>query len=408
MKPYDYQEALAEQALIVLNANSIVYLAMEERTGKSITALLVLEKTVSIKNVLIVTKKKALDGWQQTLDSCAWLTKNYTLINYHSVTKVAGAEYDAVILDESHAYISSCPKRGKIWKDLHPLCYTKPIIYVSATPYAQGIHLLFNQFALSMHSPWKRYNSFYAWYSIYAKRDKNGQTESIRVGGRFIETYKKVQHEKALADVNHLFITKTRASLGFTQEPVDVLHYVELDEGTKTAYNILMKDKVLTFDVDDKNYQLVADSVLKLRMALHMLEGGVLKVDNEYIELNMCEKIDYILDTWGDSEEVAIMYQYVAEGNKLRRRFNKTLILQGTSYAEGVDLSHIKHLIIYSQDFSTAKHTQRRARQANKDRDYSIEVNFLLVKKAVSAQVYKSVSKNKVNFIDSLFKQEQL
>lgn len=408
MKPYDYQLTLAEQAFEVLKDNGIVYLAMEERTGKSITGLLVLEKSELVKNVLVITKKKALDGWQETLDNCPWLVKSYKLVNYHSANKVDPTLYDAVILDESHAYISSYPKRGKIWKDISLVCHNKPIVYMSATPYAQGIQLLFNQLALSVCSPWAQYKTFYGWYKVYAKRDKNGQTDKIRIGGRFIETYKQILHSKALLDVDHLFITKTRKSLGFTQEPTDVLHYINLSESTKTAYNILMKDKVLEFEVGDISYLLVADSVLKLRTALHMLEGGVLKVDGNYIELNMQEKVDYILDNWGDTEDVAIMYQYVAEGNKLRQHFNNALVLQGISYAEGVDLSYIKHLIIYSQDFSTAKHTQRRARQANKNRDYIIEVHYLLVKKAISSQVYETVSINKANFIDSLFKQEQL
>jgi len=83
--------------------------------------------------------------------------------------------------------------------------------------------------------------------------------------------------------------------------------------------------------------------------------------------------------------------------------FKKATILQGTSNAEGIDLTHKETIIIYSQDFSTARHSQRRARQATMHRDKPIIVHFLLVKKATSAQVYKSVSINKQNFVDSVF-----
>ena len=83
--------------------------------------------------------------------------------------------------------------------------------------------------------------------------------------------------------------------------------------------------------------------------------------------------------------------------------FKKALILQATSYAEGVDLSHKRHLVIYSQDFSTARHSQRRARQANKNRAEDIIVHYLLVKKGISEQVYQTVSLNKKNYVDSLF-----
>ena len=408
MTPYDYQEELAKQAFAILKENGIVYLAMEERTGKSITGLLVLEESKVVKNVLIVTKKKALDGWKETLANCPWLTKKYKLVNYHSANKVDPTLWSAVVLDEAHTYISTFPKRGKLWKDLDLICHNKPIVYMSATPYAQGIQLLFNQLALSVYSPWRSYRDFYAWYKVYAVRDKNDQTDAIWISGRRIETYKKVDHNKAIKDVEHLFITKTRASLGFEQEPEDVLHYLTLAKNTRLAYNILLKHRVLDFEVAGTDYALIADTTLKLRIALHMLEGGVLKVDDNYICLYMQEKIDYILDKWGDTTNVAIMYQYIAEGNKLRAAFSNATILQGTSYAEGVDLSHIEHLIIYSQDFSTAKHTQRRARQANKKRTMPIKVHFLLVKKAISEQVYKAVSKNKVNYVDSLFKQQEI
>ncbi len=367
-----------------------------------------LEKSKSVNNVLIVTKKKALQGWQETLSGCPWLTKKYSLVNYHSAHKVNSSLCDAIVLDEAHSYISSYPEQGKIWQDLCLICYNKPIVYMSATPYAHGIQLLFNQFSLSTYSPWKDYKDFYSWYKVYALRNKNGQTDRIWINGRHIKTYKKINHDKALADIKHLFITKTRRSLGFEQEPEDDIHYITLAEDTRAAYNALLNHSVLEFAVAGKNYKLIADSKLKLRLSLHMLEGGVLKVDKEYVCLTTGEKIDYILDNWGDTDKVAIMYQYVAEGNKLRSVFKNAEILQGTSYAEGVDLSHIDHLIIYSQDFSTAKHTQRRTRQANKKRTKSIRVHFLLVEKAVSSQVYKAVSENKVNFVDSLFEQEEL
>jgi len=102
------------------------------------------------------------------------------------------------------------------------------------------------------------------------------------------------------------------------------------------------------------------------------------------------------------------MYQYKAEKLKLEQHFKNASILQATSFAEGVDLSHKRHLVIYSQDFSTARHAQRRARQASKSREDSIVVHFLLAKKAISDQVYQTVSINKKNFVDSVFERTEL
>jgi ERCC4-related helicase len=134
----------------------------------------------------------------------------------------------------------------------------------------------------------------------------------------------------------------------------------------------------------------------------------VAKIGKNYHILRNSEKIQYIINNWGDTEDLVIMYNYIAEQDKLQQHFKKALILQATSYAEGVDLHKYKHLVVYSQDFSTARHTQRRARQANKQREEPITVHFLLVKKAISEQVYKTVSVNKKNFVDSVFKRNKL
>ena len=44
----------------------IVYLSMQERTGKTLTSILVAEQT-KCANILVITKKKAIEGWEQTL-----------------------------------------------------------------------------------------------------------------------------------------------------------------------------------------------------------------------------------------------------------------------------------------------------------------------------------------------------
>lgn len=418
--PWPEQYANAERGLQILREHGLVYLAMEERTGKSLTALLICEDTgPTIKNVLIITKKgKPLDGWNELLANYVHLC-SYTVINYHSVHKVTNTKYDLIILDEAHSYISGYPKTSKLWLTISRVCKDKPIIYISATPKAQGIQLLYHQLKLSSWSPWKRFNNFYDWFKEYALRDKHGQLPVTYIGGsQTALDYSKTDHDKGWNEVKHLFISMTREELGFEHEPEDVLHYIELNETTKNVYNHLLKHKSLVFDHIETNceYTIICDTPMKLRTTLHMLEGGGLKhtevIDGKekehFIVLANNEKIRYIKHHFGDTTDVAIMYQYKVEKQKLEAEFKNALILQGETNAEGVDLSHIKHLIIYSQSFSTAKHTQRRARQANKARSEEIKVHFLLVKKAVSEQVYKIVSVNKTNFVDSTFEREEL
>ncbi len=410
MKLYNHQEKIAHEAYEILRQYGLVNLAMEERTGKSLTAIHVAELS-SRNNVLIITKKKALKGWKKTLGAYRTNGTKFTVINYHAVHKahktpsgkrvyklsIKLGQYDLIILDEAHNYLSTYPKPGVIWKSVKKICSGQPIIYLSATPNAQGYQLLFNQFALSDWSPFRGYANFYRWFERY------GIPNKVRTAYGLQETYSKCK-EEVWEKTKRLFITYTRTELGFTHEPSDVIHWVELTEDTKKLYNDCLNDEM--FDNGRDLFPL--DSSMKLRTTLHMLEGGVAKNKDEYIVLPNEEKIDAILRDFGDSPNNVIMYHYKAELVKLESIFKNTTLLQGTSYAEGVDLSGYDNLIIYSQDFSSARHNQRRARQANMNRDTEIKVHFYLVKGGISEQVYKTVSVNKKNFIDSMFVKETL
>lgn len=396
MIPYERQIKFAKLGFKILNKNMICYLAMEERTGKTLTSILICEHS-AVDSILVVTKKRALDGWHDTLARYEH-KKNYTVTNYHQVNKLRTTDYDLIIIDEAHNYVSAFPKPGKMWGELRRFCKRKPIIYLSATPYAQGIQLLYNQLALSDWSPLLKYRTGYEFHRAF------GIPDLVYLAGRQFESYKKCKTEEVKALVDHLFISATRAELGFEHEPEDKLHYLELDKKTRDAYNYLMKHKV----IEVQGLDLICDTPGKLRTSLHMLEGGVAKIESDYLVLDNEEKIDYIKEHFGDSPDVVIMYHFKAEATKLNNAFIHASILQGTSFAEGIDLSSYKHLIIYSQDYSTARHSQRRARQANKERKESIIVHYLLVKKAISEQVYQTVSINKTNFVDSVFKRKEL
>lgn len=396
MIPYTYQVELADNAYEILREDMIVYLAMEERTGKSLTAVLVAEKCEQVDTVLIVTKKRALDGWYDTLKKFKH-TKAYTVINYHQVNKLTD-KFDLVLLDESHNYISAFPKVGKLWKDVKKLTGFVPVVYISATPYGQGPQQLYHQFALSSWSPWKVHKNFYDWFRVY------GKPYSIEINGINIPQYDRVDSDFALNCVKHLFVTATRQELGFEHEPTDVVHDIQLSENTRAVYNELVKHDLVELSIG----MLICDNASKLRTSLHQIEGGTIKVEDCRYVLSNTEKVDFILDKFGDKKSLVIMYNYIAEKQKLEQHFKKALILQATSYAEGIDLHKYQDLVIYSQDFSTARHTQRRARQSNQKRDKPINVHFLLVRGAISGQVYKTVSLNKKNFVDSVFKRSTI
>ena len=402
MQPRPHQLSLAASCVERLVDFGLVYLAAEERTGKTLASLVAardyLVLTNKPKSILVITKAKAQSGWADTLEKYH-PGMQVSITSYHSAYKHDGGDFELVILDESHSTLSAYPKPGKIQQQLRKLCKGKPIIYLSATPYAQGYSQLYHQLQVSSHSPFRSYNNFYSWHHSY------GKPYTIKIMGNDVCQYDRVLEDEVSAAVSHLFITATRAELGFEHEPTDNVHYVELDKDTRAAYNQLLEHKLIEFSSAG---MVVCDNVSRLRTVLHQLEGGTVKNGDVGYVLANREKADYILKQFGDSKDLVIMYNYKAELTKLEAIFKRALLLQATSYAEGVDLSMYKHLVIYSQDFSTARHTQRRARQANMDRREAITVHFLLVKKALSEQVYKTVSVNKRNYVDSLFEKVKL
>lgn len=391
MIPYQHQLDMADKAYNILAKYMLVYLASEERTGKTLSAILTAEKCNNVKKVLVITKAKAASDWIKTLNNYK-TNKIYAVSSYQSLHKI-NVDYDLIILDEAHNYISKFPSVSKTWRSTKKLCANKPIIYISATPYPQGIVQLYNQLNLSSWSPWRNTKAL-DWFNKY------GTVRHIKINGLQVPQYDNINIQSVYLSVSHLFLTKTRKELGFKQEPVDKVHYVTLSEYTSNIYNKLIKDKIY---IINNNLDIVCDTVSKLRTTLHQLEGGTLIVNNDSKLLPNKEKIEYIKQNFGDSKDLVIMYNFRAELQKLKLYFKNAKLLQSTSYAEGIDLSEYKHLVIYSQDYSTARHTQRRARQCNLNREYPINVHFLLVKKAISEQVYKTVTKNKKNYVDSLF-----
>lgn len=389
MKPYKHQEEISNKACEILKSHGLVYLSMEERTGKTLTSILVCEMTKA-QNILIITKKKALEGWDDTMSAYS-ITKSYTAVNYESLHKLTKKDFDLVIIDEAHANLSAYPKLGKVAKMVKSITHKLPVIFLSATPSAQTYAQLFHQLSMTQYSPFNKYSSFYRWFEHY------GIPDMMWLGGRQIKKYDKVKKDLIWDAIAHLFLSYTRKELGFTYEPNDILHWVDLNEETRDLYRELEKEDYIT------EFEYAADTPMKKLVGLHQIEGGTLKNEDSNIRLRNREKVQYIKQHFGDEASVVIFYHYKNEEALLKESFAEARILQATSFAEGVDLSMYKTLVIYSMDFSTARYSQRRARQCNMKRDEPINVHYLLVKEGISHQVYTTVAINKKNFVNSYY-----
>lgn len=402
--PYPHQIAKSDEAYEILKHLGYVYIFGEPRVGKTLTALLVAEKSKKIDSVLILTKKAAISGWELFLDNYP-LAHKYKVINYEQAGRVVNnkvqlklnpKDYQLVIIDESHN-IGGTGKPSQRFKVLRILCNDMPHINLSGTPITETANSIYYQMSISKYRPFK-FKSFYDFFRYY------GVPSPIKINKRYVESYKKFKPE-LLEEISKfsVIMSQTDAGISKNHQAVDKLHYVELDKSTKEIYNKILKDRYIKIG----DYEIICDSIMKLRTTLHMLESGVAKVDDTYIEVGNLEKISYIKKTFGDSESLGIMSHFVAERLLLAKHFKKAKIYSSNRHAEGVDLSHLKHFVILSGDYSGAKFIQRRDRITNLKSSNTNTVHHILSKGAVSEQVYKAVS-SKRDFNNSCFTAESL
>ena len=106
----DYQEDIITQGIRVLKDTGLLYLAMEVRTGKTLTSLGICEG-LDVDNVLFITKKKAISSITDDSDK---LCPSFVLftINYESLHKIPDIKWDVIICDEAHS-MGAFPKPSK-------------------------------------------------------------------------------------------------------------------------------------------------------------------------------------------------------------------------------------------------------------------------------------------------------
>lgn len=400
---FSYQKELALNVVEKLNEYNLAYLAAEERVGKTFVALECI-RLLNYKSVLIVSKKNALPDFESSIIKFfegLEFKPHTTLINYESLHKIdKGLKFDFVVVDEAHHALSKYATPSKSARLLQSLVYELPVLFMSATPCGQSRAQLFHQLNVSKFSPFDKYKNFYEWFREF------GIPKYIWRSGRQVIVYDDIREDLMSPIFEKYFISFSRKQAGFEFAPNDKLHYIEVPKIVEQTYKALEKDDILYLPNSPSKRTYTPDNITKQLKLLHQLEGGAVKLDNDEVvylggEFNF--KIDYIKKTFGDVDSLVIFYEYIAEGELLRNNFQKALILQGTSFAEGIDLSHMETLVIYSQNFSSSKYTQRRARQCNKFRDKEIEVHFLLCKGFISDLVYDCVANKHKNFTSSIY-----
>jgi hypothetical protein len=405
MKLRPYQREIVERGSDILLSNSILYLAMEVRTGKTITAFSIAEKVKAL-NVLFVTRKKAMTSIEKDYEAVKFQFE-LDLINYESLHKLTPEDieaFDLVICDEAHC-LGAFPLPSERTKQLREIVGNRLLILLSGTPTPESWSQLYHQLYMSAHSPWKQYRNFYAWAKDFVTVKKR------YIYNREINDYTNADREKIEADTKHLFISFTQAEAGFEQMVDEEIVEVQMEPRTYIAADRLRKDKVLK----TSEGMLVADTAVKVMSKLQQMYSGTVIVDEtdsgeptaQVFDVTKAERIrDKFI-----GQKIAIFYKFKAEEMAIRSVFGTRVVDTPESFAmsgndavyisqiqsgrEGINLSSADCLVMYNIDFSAVSYWQARARLQSKDRTKPAKVYWVFAKDGIEAKIYERVKDKK-------------
>ena len=406
LKLRDYQKKIVKEGYSKLVNKNMVYLSMEVRTGKTLTALSLADK-FSMKKVLFVTKKKAIKSIQKDYEL---LKPSYKIevINYESLHKFNDS-VDAIIIDEAHT-IGTYPKPNNKYKQLKEIVRKNEfakLILLSGTPSPESYSQLFHQFKLSrIRSPFKEYANFYKWSKVFVN------VEQRDFGYAKVNDYSKAKKEEIMEVLKDYFISYTQLEAGFEQKVNEHILEVKMKEKTYEIVKTLKKDLV----VQGRDEVILADTSVKLQNKIHQLCSGTVRFESGNTKTIDNSKGIYIKEYF-KGKKIAIFYVFKEELNLLKNIFtnftdqpeefneskDKVFLGQIRSSREGVNLSSADALIYYNIEFSALSYIQGKDRMTSKERIKDNNVYFIFSKGGIEKHIYKRVS-NKLDFTNSYFK----
>jgi len=409
----DYQEEISDKAVKLLQTYKIAYLAMQVRTGKTLTAIATAHKFGATK-ILFITKKKAISDIINQKDKYASSLQIY-VTNYEQLGKIVDDNrFDIVIIDEAHS-LGAFPVASKRTVEMMKICVGKPIIYLSGTPNPESYSQLYHQFWVSSYSPFDHHKTFYKWANEFVSIKK------MMINGQSFNDYKKADEKMVMECCKHLFITYTQEEAGFESFVQETVHHVEMQESTYKFAERLRIDKIMT----NKDGEVVlADTAVKLMQKLHQIFSGSVIVDEPTRIGKVFDytKAKYIKEKFA-GHKIAIYYKFIAEEMAIRYVFgsenlttdpvafnestNLIFISQIQSGREGVNISSADALVFYNIDFSAVSYFQSRARIQTKDRVKDANIHWIFSKGGIEDKIYKDVM-DKTDYTINVFKKDYI
>jgi hypothetical protein len=404
----DYQKSIVEKATEVIQRNGFVYLAMEVRTGKTLTSLSVATK-LRAKKVLFITKKKAISS---IIKDYELLEPSFYLhtINYESLHKVHyDLDWDVIILDEAHS-MGAFPKPSKRARDvkMRIIKSKAKVILLSGTPTPESYSQIYHQVYGIPTNPFSEFPSFYKFAHAH-----------VKITERMINSLRIRDYSHGLPTImdkmKPYMIAYSQKEAGFKVNTTEKVLEVEMEKTTYKLANQLKKHLV----IEGKREVILADTPVKLMMKLHQLYSGTIKFESGNAEVLDYSKARFIRSKFKDVK-VGIFYKFKAELKALKEVYgddittelsvfedtDKSIALQIVSGREGISLRQAKCLVYYNIDFSATSYWQSRDRMTTKDR-LENDVYWIFSKGGIEKKIYKAVT-NKKDYTLSHFKKDLL
>lgn len=403
----DYQKEIISKGTDIARVNRFVYLAMEVRTGKTLTSLGIADNLTS-GEVLFVTKKKAIGSIQKDYDL---LLPGFdiTVVNYESIHKLPIKEWSLIVLDEAHS-MGAFPKPSKRSKQVKELLMSDPyVIFLSGTPTPESYSQMYHQVYGLKNNPFRSYKNFYRFC------DDHVSVTQKKINGFNIKDYSNGR--RSIIDAMKPYtISYTQSEAGFESVIEEEVLTVRMRPVTYSLCSRLKKDLVIEGDEE----VILADTGVKLMSKLHQMYSGTVKFESGNSNVLDTTKAEFIKDKF-KGKRLGMFYKFKAELDAIKQVFGddvcdnledfdsgkcQHIALQIVSGREGISLRNADNIVFYNIDFSATSYWQARDRMTTKDRKHN-KIYWIFAEKGIEGKILKAVS-NKKNYTLSHFKRDLL
>jgi hypothetical protein len=398
MKFRDYQSSIINKGTEILEDHGLLYLAMEVRTGKTLTSLGICEM-VGAERVLFITKKKAISSIRSDYKM---LNPSFDIeiINYESVHKI---DYifkpDVIIADEAHS-MGAFPKPSKRAKDLafNLKQWGSHLILMSGTPTPESYSQIYHQVYGHKNTPFKRYENFYRWANVYVSKKPK------YLGTHTGTDYSDASRDIILKEMKPYTINYTQREAGFKSTIDEEILTVKMKPSTYELCSRLKRDRV----IEGNEEVILADTGVKLMGKLHQMYSGTVIFESGESGILDLSKAEFIKERF-KSKKIGIFYKFKQELKALKQVFGDQLVtelvdfdnnpdaniaLQIVSGREGISLRKADHIVYYNIDFSATSYWQSRDRMTTKDRLYN-KIYWVFAEGGIEQKIYRAVNQKK-------------